>query len=369
MDLDQFLARLEPDAPSGVDLRNETGFLAIERKMAPAARANRRGGEASPADWDGILADAAELAASGRDLRLLVVVARALANTDGFAGAARGLDLLTETVAQFWDSVHPALRDRPDPKDAALRRINALRQLESHDEGMLGDLQLNVVLNVRGVGAVTGDDLAAGMKTPHKVMTEAPSGLGQAEQDALIAAHEDRVNRVRGATRAVASETPERMETLAGDVQAARAAVDRLEQALAAALGASNGQGVRFQALAEFLDEVQATLADAVAYARQAEGSEQGGQQAEAGAAGDRVQGGRPAGVPGSINSRDDVMRALDQIIAFYERTEPASPIPHLAKRMRRMVPMNFMELMAELAPSGVKEFRSAAGLTDDKHK
>ena len=62
-------------------------------------------------------------------------------------------------------------------------------------------------------------------------------------------------------------------------------------------------------------------------------------------------------------------MRSLDGIIAFYERTEPASPIPHLVRRVRRMVPMDFMQLMAELAPSGIKEFRSAAGVADDKGK
>ena len=40
-----------------------------------------------------------------------------------------------------------------------------------------------------------------------------------------------------------------------------------------------------------------------------------------------------------------------DGIIEFYDRTEPASPVPYLARRMRRMVPMDFIELMADLAP------------------
>jgi type VI secretion system protein ImpA len=61
------------------------------------------------------------------------------------------------------------------------------------------------------------------------------------------------------------------------------------------------------------------------------------------------------------------VLRCLDRIIDFYDRTEPASPIPFLARRMRRMVPMDFLALMEDLAPSGLKEFRSLAGLGDDK--
>ena len=55
-------------------------------------------------------------------------------------------------------------------------------------------------------------------------------------------------------------------------------------------------------------------------------------------------------------------------IIDFYERTEPSSPIPHLARRMRKMVPMNFLQLMEEIAPSGMKEFKNVAGV-DDKTK
>ena len=55
-------------------------------------------------------------------------------------------------------------------------------------------------------------------------------------------------------------------------------------------------------------------------------------------------------------------------IIDFYERTEPSSPIPHLARRVRTMVPMNFLQLMEEIAPSGMKEFKNVAGV-DDKVK
>jgi type VI secretion system protein ImpA len=69
------------------------------------------------------------------------------------------------------------------------------------------------------------------------------------------------------------------------------------------------------------------------------------------------------------INSRADVEQSLEAIIAFYERTEPSSPIPHLAKRMHRMVSMDFVELMEEIAPSGMKEFRSVAGVADAKGK
>lgn len=71
--------------------------------------------------------------------------------------------------------------------------------------------------------------------------------------------------------------------------------------------------------------------------------------------------------MPDRLSNRAEVMACLDRIIEFYDRTEPASPVPYLARRMRRMVPMDFLELMEDLAPSGLKEFRSLAGLSDDR--
>ncbi|MEF9603124.1 hypothetical protein O4J55_12525, partial [Paracoccus sp. PXZ] len=73
------------------------------------------------------------------------------------------------------------------------------------------------------------------------------------------------------------------------------------------------------------------------------------------------------AGLPARLASRAEVETCLDLIIDFYERNEPASPLPHLARRMRKMVPMNFLQLMEELAPGGMKEFRNVAGVTEDK--
>ena len=73
------------------------------------------------------------------------------------------------------------------------------------------------------------------------------------------------------------------------------------------------------------------------------------------------------AGLPDRINSRDEVVKCLDLVVAFYDRTEPSSPIPHLARRVRRMVHMDFVELMEDLAPSGLKEFRLLAGVADPK--
>jgi type VI secretion system protein ImpA len=162
------------------------------------------------------------------------------------------------------------------------------------------------------------------------------------------------------------------------DLARAREKLAALEAALNVHV-TENGVGVRFQSLSTFLARVEQSLqagksgataavpAPAEAAAAAAAAPSTGGTaMPTAPAPAPAING---AAIPGRINSRGEVEQCLDLIIDFYERTEPSSPIPHLARRMRKMVPMNFMQLMEEIAPSGMKEFRNVAGVFDEKAK
>ena len=378
MEIAAFLASLDPSSPSGTDLRNDARFHAIENRLEAASRPARlrlveQGGTGGvELDWAEMLDEAATLAASGRDLRLLVIVARLLTNEQGLAGLAIGLQLLADTVAQYWDNLHPALREAASKREAALRRNNALYQLENPDGGALGDLEFVTLMTPRGLGAVTGGDLAAGAVSRSAFSVEAPKGLGEKELAELIGKHEARLNRVSVACRATAAEQPEVMAALKAGVAASRAALTALEAALAPHV-TENDVAVRVDTLGKFLARIGQTLdaAGDSAAAPQTAAFQTEAQAMPADPAPARASNGAApaAAIPGQINTRRDVERCLDLVIDFYERTEPSSPIPHLARRMRKMVPMNFMQLMEEIAPSGLKEFRGVAGVFDDKSK
>lgn len=377
MDLGAFLAPLDASAPSGTDLRNDARFHALENRLEAASRPARMQLIAQGStgvvelDWSELMSDAQSLAQSGRDLRLLVIMARIAVNETGLEGLAGALKLLTATVEQYWDNLHPALREAASKREAALRRVNALRQLENADGGVLGDLEFATLLAPRGLGPISGGDLAAGAVSRAVFAVEAPKGLGERELAELAAKHDARLNRVTAACRATAAERPDEMAMLKASVAAARSELTALEVALAPHV-TENDVAVRFDTLSKFLARIAQTLDGATA---QATTSPSLSTEAPAMSA-DPVTASSPtvmaapaAAVPGQINSRRDVERVLDLVIDFYERTEPSSPIPHLARRMRKMVPMNFMQLMEEIAPSGLKEFRTTAGVFDDKTK
>lgn len=368
MNIDAFLAPLDATNPSGAELRNDARFHALERRLDAASREMRlkslaEGGSGAVAlDWAALLDECRSLAEAGRDLRLLVIVARGLANDGGFAGLASGLDLLARTVTLHWPNLHPALRESPSRRDAALRRINALYQIENTENGLLGDLEFNILLSPRGIGAVSGADMAAGALSRNTFLNEAPKGLNEKEMADLLARHEARAKRAATACTATATENPALLGTLVADVAAAQASLGALEAALEP-LVSENNVTVKFTKLAQFLARIAQTLSAAGPGAAQAEAPPMSADAPPATAAL------TPAFTPGRIGSRREVEACLDQIIDFYERTEPSSPIPHLARRMRKMVPMNFLQLMEEVAPGGMKEFRSIAGIIEEKAK
>ena len=374
MDINLFLAPLEGANPSGGELRNDGRFHAIERLMESAARSVRMenlkagGTTAAAVDWSGVLAQSEELAPSGRDLRLLVIVARAAANAEGFEGLAEGLAMLAGTIDLFWETVHPELRPGGTRAEAALRRSNALYQLENADNGLLGDLEFLPILAPRGLGIVTGGDLAIGQVTAHAFTTEIAPGMGQKERETAVAEHEARVARVAMVCRAQWTEQTASMQALVAGVLAAQAQLAVLEAAMTARIG-ENGIGFRLSKLEKFLSRVLVTLNTGSAGAASVPGGAAMAPAADASAA--AAPGPVPAGghlaASLQVNTRRDVERMLDLIIEFYERTEPGSPIPHLARRIRKMVPMNFLQLMEEIAPSGIKEFKNAAGVVEEK--
>ncbi len=371
-----WLNPIEGDNPSGVGLRNELRFHDIERLMQPKIdvvrdeRNNAVSQSAVPVQWGEVLETAAELSKSGRDLRLLVIVVRALANDSGFGGLRAGLELLAKSIEVFWESLHPELRDSPSPRDAALRRINALIQLESEADGVLGDLAKNVFFSVRLDGQVSGSDLEMAMLDGQTMLRAAAQGLNEKEKAGLLEKHETRIQRVKKACKAYADQEAANWENLRSEANAALAAFAQLEEILGLKLGAE-GKASNLPKLGQFLQRVVATVNNSSTIAPESAGNPPPvtnvtSQEPSVGLDSSVTTTGAGA-IPDRLNSRGDVIKLLDLIIDFYDRTEPSSPIPHLAKRMRRMVPMDFLALMEEMAPSGLKEFKSLAGVGEDK--
>jgi len=379
IDLAQWLSPLDGENPSGEDLRSTTQFEEILRMVEPREKQNPDGPKrAAPeyvveADWGVVLQKAEALRPVGRDLRLLILVTRGLVNEMGLAGLTTGLTLIARTIEAHWETMHPSLRRNAPPREAALRRINALVDLQnSQVGGLLHELREKVIFAPRLIGPIKGKDLEQAAMDEHTALQQTP-GMGAKEMAAKSEEYKQLLARVKAACAAQVEQAPDVFNALRDDAKAALAALASLD---AAANPKTDSHGAVAPDLQRFLERVVVTLnrtpnAQGVEAAADGE-SDAGGTEARpvqlnGHAAGSAATG--SYGLPDRIGTREEVVKCLDLVIAFYDRTEPSSPIPHLTQRVRRMVHMDFLQLMEEMAPSGLKEFRLLAGVPEATKK
>jgi type VI secretion system protein ImpA len=143
------------------------------------------------------------------------------------------------------------------------------------------------------------------------------------------------------------------------------AAVTGIERLLDDKVGASANLDLSplRQMLARALKAVDQALAGVVAAASAA------GAEGDAGASQAAAGGGAAAvvvSVPGQINTRADALAAIDRICDWYEHNEPSHPAPLLLRRAQRLMQMNFLDIVRDLAPDALHQVRGIAGVTDE---
>ena len=65
----------------------------------------------------------------------------------------------------------------------------------------------------------------------------------------------------------------------------------------------------------------------------------------------------------GGIQSRQDVIFAIDEICKYFENYEPSSPVPFLLQRAKKLLSMNFMEILQDLTPDAVGQAEKICGV------
>jgi type VI secretion system protein ImpA len=66
--------------------------------------------------------------------------------------------------------------------------------------------------------------------------------------------------------------------------------------------------------------------------------------------------------ISGEVTNRDDVVRLLDRICAYYEKYEPSSPIPLLLTRAKRLISKDFIDVLRDIAPDAVAQAEAIRG-------
>lgn len=280
-----------------------------------------------PADspeWSEIRDKSSEALRKSKDLRLLAHLGAALLRTDGVPAFAAMLNVASQWLEVFWSQVYPLVDE-----DAILRR-NALNCF-ADPMAIVDRLRRIPLVSSRqhGTFSMRDIDIATG---------QLPPGEGEAPAD------ENQIN-------AAFDAMPLEQLTLVHDSLAiAVASVRKIDATMREAAGS--------EATPSF-DPLTAQLAKLNQFVRTrlAARTAVDGAGAEAGA--------DSPGAPlsGVVKSRQDAVRALDAVAAFYRQAEPSSPIPLLLERAKRLVSKDFLEVLADIAPDALVTARAAGGL------
>jgi type VI secretion system protein ImpA len=331
LNLEKLLASVTADAPSGPNLEYDAAFAALERSAAgkPEQVIGGTTTAAEPPDWNAVLESSLELFTRTKDLRVAVLATRALLYRQGVAAFTEGLGLLHGLLAKYWASVHPQL-DPEDNNDPTMR-VTALSALSTTAITMA--LRTSPLVSSPALGGVTLGELFPATGAP----------------DAA---------RIAGVFGSIELPALEAMVSALAEAARQLRAIDAVFEA------ETGSRGPDFTSLLDYFERAHHALQQRLAARRPAVSSD---STAAGGASDELAPAPPPRGLTGDILTREDVVKALDKICEYYSRHEPASPVPIVAQRCKRLVTMSFYEILNEVAPDGVKQAQLVLGKADGK--
>jgi type VI secretion system protein ImpA len=335
INVEDLLKPVSPENPAGEDMTYDVAMQELDKALQ--GKPETQFSSAEEPSWKEILESSTDLSKRTKNLRVSVILTLALLKTEGLTGFRDGMTLLQKSVEQYWDVIFPRLdpEDNNDPTE----RVNILAaMLTPSGTGSDDPMQFHRRLKQAPLcqsprlGRIGYFDFAA---PPSEVE-------GEKKLDA---------NQVEAAFR---DTPPEFLESVHQAIQESIAAAEAMDEFLTKTI--SNSRAPDWSPLIGVLKDLKKSI---VPYLPQGVAEVEGEDGAPA-AGGPGVA---AVSIPGTINSRQDVMRALDRICEFYAKTEPSSPVPLLLKRAQRMAGMNFLEIINDLTPDSISQVNLVAGI------
>lgn len=326
MDIENLVKALRDEAPSGPDMSYDSGRQEIESAFE---RASAEGGDDTEIDWRGTIKLIIAQAELTRDIWLPIYLMRAAARIGNLDQVLDGGELLARLFEDRWPDVHPQLDEygfigRKTPCES-LTRI--------------------------------GEFLAPFMRVP---LLEHPR-LGRYSGEDFVRFHKEGSGAANfGMFRALIEATkPDDLQQIVDRLRLLRSAIKRVDAVLTA--NADGDTGTNFAPTFEMIDKITQALVAQIP-GHDAPGNEEGSDDPSGGesfSAPGRA-GGASAGPAfvGEMSSRDDVIRALDAITAYYSRYEPTSPVPLVLRRAKEWISLDFMAVLEDIAPGSMDEAR-----------
>ena len=337
INLDALLSPVSSDNPCGDNLEYHADFQAMEQ--ASAGKAEQQFGTtiipAEPADWNKVEKLAIDLLGRSKDLRVMLALTHAWTQLKGLPGYAQGLKLIEQSLLLYWEPLWPRLEEfgEADP----FYRINAVALLG--DKSALSTAVRQSWLLRNASDGITLRDAAALCDGSKTEVVEYPGGLSRLT-DELARADQP------GAEAVI--QISERLQTICETL------AERLDDSAVPELTQLRKQ------IALVAERCQATdlraLQPAVAVEQTTDSA--------------------PATTPVAVRpqadwrsvqltSRADAQLMLEKVKQYFSQHEPSHPAPLMIDRVQRLIELDFMDIIRDLAPDGVNQLENIFGRRD----
>ena len=352
-DTEKLLAPAPKSPPCGPDPEEDALWFELEA-LAEGSEGNQWDEEGTPPDWPGVRDRAIRILSEAKHLRVAFWLTNAMLATDGLAGLRDGVALMFGLCRAYWRDLYPLLDD--EDSDPAYARMT-----------VLAEMWVPPGAYAMGEDAVPGhfqDDLLELRLAESKVLGPLRWRDVLVAQHALEAKQGDHPELVVAFANLLTSGDPAGEEVRKGLAEAreilAETARDLNE--FDAFLTGELGSGANVSGLRSFaacIDAMEKRLGALVAGEFQTSQPEAQGAPDAASGAPAPVAAARPAG---EIQSRDDAIRLLGRIVAWFEQNEPSSPVPLILKRASRLVGADFWTIIDEIADDAERQVTSVVG-------
>lgn len=328
-DLEALLRPISEESRCGPDLDAAGDPAYVELGVAAEWKEARYVGdqEVSPAvapDWQQVKETGGALLAVSKDLRIAKHYVAALAHTEGLSGFAAGVRLLHDLLERYWEGLHPALEGAEDDW-----RRNLVMELNA-ERGALGGLRAAPIAESRRVGRYTLSDI------------EVLDGAMPAAEGSSAPTAELLREAVRDSDPAAAGARLESCRQALADLEAIQAVFRRHQP----------GVSPEFPRVEKLLRRAGELLGEAL------------GAESAAAAAGEAAgYAAQGPGAPGSLRTRADARRMLESVCDYLERNEPSHPAPLLIRRAARLLDLNFIDIIRDIAPEAAGQIEHLGGI------
>jgi type VI secretion system protein ImpA len=341
INVEDLLKPVADDKPCGEDFTYHPSFQNLE--TLSRGKPETQFSQAEDPDWKEVRDAALEVLGQSKHLTAGVILTVSLVKIGGLEGLRDGLATIRGMTEKYWGDVYPKLD--PDDNNDPTERLNILNNLSSGGEPykFTSHVKQIVLCESPAMGRITlGQVIAAKDKTAKP--EGAKEGGSEPDLNQIQAAFRDAGPDAAKATLSFVTETIDHAKGI--------------ESFLDSTIGA--GRGVNFESLDKLLDEMKRTVEPFAADGEA--GAAPAGGEAGAAAPSARPAGRSGPGVSGTIQSRADVIKALDLICDYYRENEPSSPVPLIIQRAQRLVDKDFMTIMSDLTPDALSQLQVITG-------